>query len=150
MRSYPKHPMVGIGVVLLRGEEVLLIRRGKPPGIGVWSLPGGGQELGETAEAAARRELLEETGLTAGALRLIAHVDSIHHDAKGGIEYHYTILDFGGFYEAGDAVAGDDVTTLAWVHPDDFESYALWPEALRIINKTISELRRQISSNPAS
>ena len=142
MRSYPKHPMVGIGIVLLRGAEVLLIKRGKPPGAGVWSLPGGLQELGETAEACARRELREETGLTAGELRLIAHVDSIHRDAEGGIEFHYTILDFGGFYERGDAVAGDDVTELAWVNPVDFNAYDLWPEARRIINKTISELRR--------
>src|SRR5271163_4454906 len=103
MRTYPTHPMAGIGIVLLRGEEVLLVRRGQPPALGAWSLPGGGQELGETAEACARRELLEETGLTAGPLILIAHVDAIHPDAEGNIEYHYTILDFGGRYVGGEA-----------------------------------------------
>ena len=140
MRTYPTHPQVGIGIVLLRGPQVLLIRRGRPPGLGAWSLPGGRQELGETAEACARRELLEETGLTAGPLTLIAYVDSIHFDADQKIEYHYTILDFGARLASGTAVAGDDVTELAWVHPDAFDAYDLWSEARRIIHKTISEL----------
>lgn len=141
MRAYPTHPQIGIGIVLLRGAEVLLIRRGRPPAIGAWSLPGGRQELGETAEACARRELLEETGLLAGPLTLIGHVNSIHYDAAQRIEYHYTILDFGARYIGGTAVAGDDVTELAWVHPDNFDAYNLWAEARRIIHKTISELQ---------
>jgi len=132
-REYPAAPMVGIGVVLLRQGSVLLIKRGRPPAQGAWSLPGGAQEVGETAEAAARRELLEETGLTAGALTLIAHVDSIHHDAGGRVQYHYTILDFAGDYTAGQARAGGDVTEVAWVHPDEFDAYQLWPEARRVI-----------------
>jgi len=132
-REYPAAPMVGIGVVLLRGESVLLIKRGRPPAAGEWSLPGGAQELGETAEEAARRELLEETGLTAGALTLIAHVDSIHRDEAGRVQYHYTILDFCGDYAGGEALAGGDVTDVAWVHRKDFDGYNLWVEARRVI-----------------
>jgi len=130
--------MVGIGVVLLRGETVLLIKRGRPPAAGEWSLPGGAQELGETAEATARRELLEETGLTAGALTLLAHVDSIHRDEAGRVQYHYTILDFCGDYAGGEARAGGDVTDVAWVHPKDFDAYNLWSEARRVIGLAIS------------
>ncbi len=132
-RAYPAAPRVGIGVVLLRGDEVLLIRRGRKPARGAWSLPGGGQELGETAEAAARRELREETGLEAGALVLAAHVDSIHRDAAQRIEFHYTILDFAGLYQGGEAVAGDDVTDIAWVRAAEFDRYELWSEARRVI-----------------
>jgi ADP-ribose pyrophosphatase YjhB (NUDIX family) len=132
-RQYPNAPRVGIGIILLRGETVLLIKRGRPPAQGAWSLPGGAQELGETAEAAARRELLEETGLTAGPLTLIAHVDFIHRDATGRIEYHYTILDFAAAYTGGEARAGGDATELAWVHPQDFDARNLWPEARRVI-----------------
>ncbi|HQT61679.1 MAG TPA: NUDIX hydrolase [Acidiphilium sp.] len=132
-RAYPEAPRVGIGVVLLRGDEVLLIRRGRKPALGAWSLPGGGQELGETAEAAARRELREETGLEAGALVLAAHVDSIHRDAAQRIEFHYTILDFAGLYQGGEAVAGDDVTDIAWARAAEFDRYELWSEARRVI-----------------
>jgi 8-oxo-dGTP diphosphatase len=139
-KIYPTMPQVGIGIIVLRGEEVLLVRRGKPPAKGAWSLPGGRQELGETAEACARRELLEETGVTVGPLTLIAHVDSIHRDSTGRIEFHYTILDFGGRYEAGEAVAGDDVTELAWVRREDFDAYKLWPVAREVIARTFERV----------
>jgi len=139
-REYPAAPMVGIGVVLLRGETVLLIKRGRPPAEGAWSLPGGAQEVGETAEDAARRELFEETGLVVGALTLIAHVDSIHRDAAGRVQYHYTILDFCGDYTRGEARAGGDVSDVAWVCAKDFDSYNLWAEARRVIG--LAQARR--------
>ena len=139
-KTYPTAPQVGIGIVVLRGADVLLVRRGKAPAKGAWSLPGGRQELGETAEACARRELLEETGITVGPLTLIAHVDSIHRDSTGRIEFHYTILDFGGRYESGEAIAGDDVTELAWVREEDFDAYRLWPVAREVIARAFSQL----------
>lgn len=132
-REYPARPIVGIGVAVLRPGAVLLVQRGQPPNQGAWSLPGGGQELGETVEQAARRELLEETGLTVGALHLAAHVDSIHADPDGRIRYHYTILDFCARYEAGEATSGSDVTAVAWAGFDEFKRYALWSEASRVI-----------------
>jgi 8-oxo-dGTP diphosphatase len=132
-RAYPDAPRVGIGIVVLDGERVLLARRGTPPAAGAWSLPGGGQELGETAEQTARRELLEETGLEVGPLALIAHVDSIHHDAEGRVEYHYTILDFAASYAGGTAVPGGDITELAWARDEEFDAYGLWSEARRVI-----------------
>ena len=137
-RAYPARPMVGLGIILLRGQDVLLARRAKPPGAGTWSLPGGAQELGETAEAGARRELLEEAGVTAGALRLIAHVDIIHHDAVGRVLYHYTILDFVGQWVGGTAKAGSDVSAVAWAAVDNLEPYALSEDALRIIALAVS------------
>jgi len=132
-RTYPDRPIVGLGVVLLRDETVLLVRRNNPPQAGRWSLPGGGQELGETAEAGARRELLEEAGVTAGPLALVAHVDIIERDKDGRVRFHYTILDFAGRWKAGDAVAGGDVSAVAWAPLGALQPYELSSEALRVI-----------------
>lgn len=125
--------MVGIGIVVLQPGGVLLIRRGKPPGMGNWALPGGAQEVGETAEAAARRELLEETGLEVGELHLVANVDSIHRDGDGRVRYHYTILDFAALWVGGMARAGADVTAAGFFEDHTPEFLGLWSEAHRVI-----------------
>jgi 8-oxo-dGTP diphosphatase len=132
-RTYPPRPIVGIGICVLRENSVLLVRRARPPSLGQWALPGGAQELGETAEAAARRELLEETGVSAGALHLAAVVDSLHHDAAGAVEYHYTIIDFAARWLSGEARAGSDVSNVVWAEMDGLEAYGLWSEAHRVI-----------------
>ncbi|WP_298286464.1 NUDIX hydrolase [Acidocella sp.] len=137
----PSHPRPGVGLILMKGDEVLLIRRAKPPGLGLWSLPGGKQELGETAEAAARRELFEETGLTCGPLTLIGHADIISRDETGNIEFHYTVLDFAAPYTGGAPVAADDASATAWAREEDYNRYALTPALLDMLSKT-KALRR--------
>ncbi len=132
-RLYPPPPIVGIGVAVLRPDAVLLVRRGTPPNEGAWSLPGGAQELGETAMAAARRELLEETGLRVDMLHLAAQVDSIHRDPDGRVRYHYTIVDFAARWRGEPAHPGGDVTQVAWAGFDEFDRYDLWSEARRVI-----------------
>jgi 8-oxo-dGTP diphosphatase len=132
-REYPTRPIVGIGIVVLRPAEVLLVRRGKPPNFGAWSLPGGAQELGETAEQAARRELEEETGLAVGTLHLAANVDSIHRDADGRVHYHYTIIDFAARWDCGEPRAGGDVSEVTWGGFENLEKFSLWSEAHRVI-----------------
>jgi 8-oxo-dGTP diphosphatase len=132
-REYPPRPIVGIGIVVLRPDAVLLVRRGRAPALGAWSLPGGAQQLGETAEQAARRELAEETGLAVDGLTLVANVDSIHPDDDGRVRFHYTILDFAARWRGDAARAGSDVTEIAWAAFDRFDDYALWSEARRVI-----------------
>jgi len=132
-REYPARPIVGIGVVVLKPGAVLLVRRGKPPNMGAWSLPGGAQEVGETAEAAARRELMEETGVTVGPLTLAANVDTIRRDAAGRVQYHYTIIDFAAAWLDGEPVAGTDVSEAVWASLDELDAYGLWTEAVRVI-----------------
>jgi 8-oxo-dGTP diphosphatase len=132
-REYPARPIVGIGVVVLKPGAVLLVRRGKPPNMGAWSLPGGAQEVGETAEDAARRELLEETGVTVGPLTLAANVDTIRRDAAGRVQFRYTIIDFAAAWLDGEPVAGSDVSEAIWAGLDGLDAYGLWSEAHRVI-----------------
>jgi ADP-ribose pyrophosphatase YjhB (NUDIX family) len=133
MSEYPNRPLVGVGVVVIKDGRVLLIRRGKPPRAGAWSLPGGRQRLGETVREAARRELREETGIEAVVTELLDVVDSITRDDGGTIAYHYTLVDFLAEWRAGEARAGGDAAEAVWAGIDDLAPYDLWDETQRLI-----------------
>lgn len=129
-------PSIGVGAVVLRttstGVEVLLIRRGKPPRQGEWSIPGGRQEWGETVRETAVREIAEETGVCVSNLRLLDVVDGISR-AEGMVTGHWTLVDFAATWIAGDPRPGDDATEAKWVALTDLPAYGLWSETQRII-----------------
>jgi len=133
MNDYPNRPIIGVGVVVFKGDRVLLIRRGKPPRAGQWSLPGGRQRLGERIEATARREVAEEAGIEIEVGPLIDVVDSITRDDQGAVEYHYTLIDLLAEWRSGEATAGHDAAEVAWADPADLASFDLWKETERII-----------------
>jgi 8-oxo-dGTP diphosphatase len=132
-RNYPERPIVGVGIVVLDGDRVLLVRRGKEPRNGLWSLPGGAQEVGETVFETAKREVQEETGLSVEVIGLLDVIDSIHHDDEGRVRIHYTLVDVDA-RGAGDPVAGDDAADAAWFDIDEIGVLDLWDETVRIIH----------------
>ena len=132
-RRYPARPIVGVGTVVLDGEMVLMIQRGKPPRKGSWSLPGGAQELGETIREAARREVHEETGLEIEIFGLLDVVDSVRPDADGNIEYHYTLVDLAGYAVGGKLMAGGDAQDCRWFTRSQIDAMDLWSETKRLI-----------------
>lgn len=132
-RLYPERPVVGVGAVVWRGEQVLLVRRGRPPKAGQWSLPGGGQHVGETLAEAVEREVREETGLALRDLHLLTTVDLIDRDPDGRVRYHYTLVDFTAEAAPGEAVAGDDADAVAWFGREALAALGLWTETLRVI-----------------
>ncbi len=129
-------PSIGVGAVVLRtspeGVEVLLIRRGKAPRAGEWSIPGGRQEWGETVREAAVREIMEETGVTVTGLRLVDVVDGIYR-VDGAVTGHWTLVDFRADWAGGTPRAGDDAIDAKWVLVSDLGRYGVWSETQRII-----------------
>ncbi len=132
-RDYPSRPVVGVGAVVWRDGRVLLIRRGKPPRAGQWSLPGGAQELGETVLEAARREVREETGLELAWVEPLTVVDSITRDAHGAVRWHYTLVDVVAEAAAGEPRPGSDAAEVGWFALDELDGLGLWAETARII-----------------
>lgn len=126
------HPLIGVGAVVLGGDEVLLVRRRHPPRQGEWSLPGGRQEWGETVADTLCREVREETGLVVRVLGLIDVVDLIERDGTTGrVERHYTLIDLLAEPVGGTARAGSDASEVGWFALDRLP--ALWSETRRVI-----------------
>src|SRR6266849_141267 len=142
-REYPERPMVGVGGVIIDQGRALLIRRGSEPLLGEWSIPGGTLELGETLEQGVARELLEETGLTVRVLELIEVFDRIYVEStagagKKGPRFHYVIVDYLCERIEGEAVAGSDVTEVAFAGEEELGPYHLTDTATRILRKAFA------------
>jgi 8-oxo-dGTP diphosphatase len=135
-------PTPAVGIVCFNNSgEVLLIRRGTPPRIGEWSIPGGRLEWGETTKAAALRELKEETGVEAKLVGLIDVVDGIFTSrTTGDVTRHYVLIDYVARHINGVPIAGDDAAEARFVSQSDLESYDLWDETRRIIEAGRSQL----------
>ena len=128
------HPVPTVGVVCLRGEEVLLIKRGTPPRLGQWSVPGGRLEWGETLQDAALRELKEETGVDADLLGLIDVIDGVFPARPGGeITRHYVLIDYAARWTGGEPLAGDDAAEARFVSREEAMELVEWEETRRVI-----------------
>ncbi len=148
-REYPLRPLAGVGAVVIDAGRVLLIRRGREPSLGEWSLPGGLVKVGEPLARALRREVEEETGLQVAVGELIEVLDRIirddsgWHDAieddAGRVQYHYIILDY--LCRLEDSSQGSrvqpasDATDARWVELDELGPMQLSPAVLRVIRR---------------
>lgn len=118
---YPDAPRVAVGAVVFRRGRVLLIKRGRPPAKDDWAIPGGGVHLGETLQAAAEREVLEETGVAVRAGDPVFTFDAVDRDDAGRVRFHYVIVDLAADYVAGAPHPGDDAADARWVGPEEME-----------------------------
>jgi ADP-ribose pyrophosphatase YjhB (NUDIX family) len=153
-REYPDRPIAGVGVVVLKDDTVLMIRRGKPPRDGQWSIPGGKQKLGETWRAAAVREVAEETGVDIEIIGLVDVVDAIVRDGdklepgerpdpnaadlSKPVRYHYTLVDCAAVWTGGDVRAGSDAAHAQWWPLARLNELPLWSETVRIIAEAVA------------
>lgn len=136
-REYPDRPILSVGAVVVHEGRVLLVRRGREPLKGKWSIPGGMLELGESLAEGAAREVEEETGLKVSAIELIEVVDRIYRDPESGrVRYHYVIADHLCRVVGGTLQASSDADEVRWVEHSEWNSHsalALEPITIRVI-----------------
>ena len=132
-REYPPFPLVGVGALIVDGSRIVLVKRGNPPGKGEWSVPGGLVRVGETLQAAVRREAAEETGLKVEAEGLVELLERIFRDGAGRVKYHYILADFLCRVTGGTLAAGSDADAALWVQREDLHGLEVAPVTLRVI-----------------
>lgn len=124
-REYPQQPLIGIGAIIVEQGRVLLIKRGKAPLLGAWSIPGGMLELGETIRQGAEREALEETGLRVRAIELLGVFERIVPDEENRTMYHYVLIDFLCERISGDLHASGDAADARWFTRSELDQLTL-------------------------
>jgi len=132
---YPARPRPAVGAVVFKDDAVLLVKRGKAPARGMWAIPGGSVRLGETLQAAAEREILEETGVVIRAGTPVLVFDSIQRDDRGDVRFHYVIVDLAAEYISGNPRAADDAADARWVRAEELASLVVNPATLRLLRE---------------
>lgn len=143
-REYPLAPIVGVGAVVVDQGRVLLVRRGREPLKGRWSLPGGGLELGESLAEGVVREVQEETGLQVEAVEMIELLDRIQRE-DGRVRYHYVIADYLCRVTGGQLQAASDAEAVRWVEREEWNSHSalqLEPITVRVMEKAWQRARQ--------
>lgn len=136
-REFPLAPLVGVGGVVVRNGQVLLVRRSNPPAKDEWAIPGGLIELGEGMRDALERELREECGIEAEAGPPIEVFDRIESAEDGSTHFHYVIIDFLVTSFRGEPVAGSDVADVRWVSPSDLAALGITKPVRRLIEYAV-------------
>ena len=137
-RRYPDGPVVAVGGIVVKDGRVLLIRRGKEPSYGLWSIPGGAVNLGEELRAATRREVREECGIEIDVTDMVEVLDRVVRDSDDRIQYHYVLIDYLARWASGDPAPSSDVLEVRWVAPDDLSQYQMTRGTADVIRKMLA------------
>ncbi|UCC63257.1 MAG: NUDIX hydrolase [Anaerolineae bacterium] len=129
-REYPLAPLVGVAGVVIQDGCVLMIQRGREPGRGRWSIPGGRLHLGERLCDGVKREILEECGVRVRAGKVLGVADLIQRDDDGRVRYHYVLVDLAAEYLSGDPQPSSDALAARWVPFDELPVLEM-PDRLR-------------------
>jgi 8-oxo-dGTP diphosphatase len=142
-RKYPTHPIVGVGGIVIHRDRVLLIRRGKEPLKGEWTIPGGMLELGEELTAGVQRELKEETGLDVEPLECILVFDRVARQGTR-VKYHYVIIDYLCRKKRGRLRPASDVVDACWARRGDLPKYHLTELATTVILRAFEKVEKRM------
>jgi ADP-ribose pyrophosphatase YjhB (NUDIX family) len=153
-RRFPPRPVPGVGALIIDGDRILLVERGREPLKGYWSLPGGAVETGELLEDALRREVREETGLEIDVVRLIEIFERIMFSEdvpgeNGRVEYHYILLDYLCHPTGGKLAAADDASRVEWFTKDEIAAGKMGEKITRGTPAVIAKAFDWLSANRA-
>ena len=135
---YPEYPRVAVGAFVFKDDRVLLVRRGRPPAKGLWAIPGGSMNLGESLQEATEREIREETGIIIKAKEPVYTFDVIERDEDDRIRFHYVIVDLMAEYVSGSVQSGDDALDARWVSPGEIKALDVTERTLMVLEKRFS------------
>ena len=116
-RTYPQRPYLAVSAAIIRDGKVLVVRRARQPALGIFTLPGGGVETGETLMQAVTREVREETSMDIEPVALAGHREAIVRDAQGRVERHFVILCFAARWLSGEPVLNEELDDARWLDP---------------------------------
>ena len=139
-RSYPARPILAVSAAILRDGKVLLARRARGTATGLFSLPGGVVEIGETLIEAVVREVREETSLTIEPVALAGYREAISRDGQGRIERHFVILPFAARWLAGEPSLNEELSEARWLHPAEIAGLPTTPGLTEIVATAFERL----------
>ena len=132
---YPLVPRVGVGAITIHEGRILLVKRGIEPSRGLWAIPGGTLNLGETLQECAAREILEETGITIKVGNCVYVFDFFEHDENGKIKFHFVVVDFAGQYLSGEPKGADDAEEARWLKPVELSKLPVAKNTLKALKE---------------
>jgi 8-oxo-dGTP diphosphatase len=140
-RSYPDRPFLAVSAAIVRAGKVLLVRRAREPAQGLFSLPGGVVEVGETLTQAVIREVREETSLAIEPVALAGFRETIGRDPNGRVERHFVILPFAARWLAGEVVLNAELSEARWLHPAGLAGLPATPGLADIVATALQRLQ---------
>lgn len=141
-RTYPQRPYLAVSAAIIRDGKVLVVRRARNPALGIYTLPGGGVETGETLMQAVTREVREETSMDIEPVALAGHREAIVRDAQGRVERHFVILCFAARWLSGEPVLNEELDDARWLDPAALSGLRTTEGLAEIVAAAIERLDR--------
>jgi 8-oxo-dGTP diphosphatase len=141
-RTYPQRPYLAVSAAIIRDGKVLVVRRARQPALGIFTLPGGGVETGETLMQAVTREVREETSMDIEPVALAGHREAIVRDAQGRVERHFVILCFAARWLSGEPVLNEELDDARWLDPAALSGLRTTEGLAEIVAAAIERLAR--------
>src|SRR5262245_51008128 len=139
-RAYPQRPFLAVSAAIVRDGKLLVVRRARAPAHGLYTLPGGVVEVGETLTEAVAREVLEETGMTVEPVALAGFREAVARDAQDRVERHFVILCFASRWRAGEPVLNEELDEARWIDPAELAGLKTTPGLAEIVAAAFERL----------